>query len=294
VDERIVAAVDGSRPSRAALDWALERARRQHGLVTLVNVVEDTLGGTAPNVEARLARQAINSLEAERARIERESPELNITTELAYGSILQTLKRISENCDLLVIGTHKNGILKGTLLGSLGIRIAAAAACPVAVIPAPAPSGVNVVVGIDDTPESQAAGDFAAREADATGSELIMICAGYIANPLFADLVPPVLPGKERAKILARASERIQRLFPAVSVQTRVVDGPPDEALLDASLDARVLVVGHHHRSTIVNLFGRSVAKDVLVGMTVPVIVVHDTTRRTDVVSSQPAAETKP
>jgi nucleotide-binding universal stress UspA family protein len=294
VDERIVAAVDGSRPSRAALDWALERARRQHGPVTLVNVVEDTLGGTAPNVEARLARQAINSLEAERARIEREAPELNITTELAYGSILQTLKRVSENCDLLVIGTHKNGILKGTLLGSLGIRIAAAAACPVAVIPAPAPSGVNVVVGIDDTPESQAAGDFAAQEADATGSELIMICAGYIANPLFADLVPPVLPGKERAKILARASERIQRLFPAVSVQTRVVDGPPDEALLDASLDARVLVVGHHHRSTIVNLFGRSVAKDVLVGMTVPVIVVHDTTRRTDVVSSQPAAETKP
>jgi nucleotide-binding universal stress UspA family protein len=294
VDERIVAAVDGSRPSRAALDWALERARRQHGLVTLVNVVEDTLGGTAPNVEARLARQAINSLEAERARIERESPELNITTELAYGSILQTLKRISENCDLLVIGTHKNGILKGTLLGSLGIRIAAAAACPVAVIPAPAPSGVNVVVGIDDTPESQAAGDFAAQEADATGSELVMICAGYIANPLFADLVPPVLPGKERAKILGRASELIQRRFPAVSVQTRVVDGPPDEALLDASLDARVLVVGHHHRSTIVNLFGHSVAKDVLVGMAVPVIVVHDTTRRTDVVSSQPAAETKP
>jgi nucleotide-binding universal stress UspA family protein len=278
VNERILVAVDGSRPSRAGLDWSIERARKGNGRLTVVNVVEDTLGGFAPDVDSRTARRAINSLEAERARIEGEFPKLRVRTELAYGGVSRTLQDLSEQYDLLVIGTHKNGILKGTFLGSLGIRIAANAACSVAVIPQDAPSGRNIVVGIDGTAESWTACEFAAHEADEADSELIIVCAGFVPNPLFADLVPPVLPGKERAQILARASERVLELFPALSVQTRVMDGPPDEALLDTSRDAGLLVVGRHKRSKIAQFFERSVAQEVLIGMSVPVIVVHHTT----------------
>jgi nucleotide-binding universal stress UspA family protein len=275
VNERILVAIDGSRPSRAGLDWSVERVRNSGGQLTLVNVVDDTLAGFSRDVESRVARRVMNSLDTERARIEREFPKLHVTTQLAYGSVWRTLRDLSAHFDLLVIGTHKNGILKGTFLGSLGIRIAATAACSVAIIPQDAPSGRSVVVGVDETAESWTACEFAALQAHDADSELIIVCAGYVANPLFEDLVPPVLPAKERARIVARASERVLERFPTLSVQTRVMDGPPDQALLDTARDAGLLVVGHHKRSKIAQFFERSVAQDVLIGMSTPVIVVH-------------------
>jgi nucleotide-binding universal stress UspA family protein len=183
---------------------------------------------------------------------------------------------MSQRCDLLVVGTDKTGIFKAVLLGSLGMRLAAAAKCSVAVIPGQATTGLDVVVGVDGTPESLLACEFAASEADACGGELIVLCAGYVANPLFADLVPPVLPGRERAALLARASEHVHGLFPALSVQTRLVDGPPPRALLEEAHGAGLLVIGHHKRAKVIRRFERSVGRDVLMDMSVPVVVVHD------------------
>ena len=274
--ERIVVAVKGDGPSCAALNWAAERADRGQGQLVLVNVVDDTPADAASDLETRAARRALEALDDERERIRRQFPHLTVTTSLAHGSVLHALRLLSEDCDLLVIGTHKHGMFSGALLGSLSIRIAAAAVCSVAVIPELVPAATSVVVGVDDTPESQIAADFAAREASAMGDDLIMVCAGYVANPLLTDLVPPVLPGRERAQILARISERVLQLIPTLSVRTRVMDGPAQRALLDVARTARLLVVGHRRQSKLSQLFEGSVSWDVLLGMSTPVVVARD------------------
>jgi nucleotide-binding universal stress UspA family protein len=175
-------------------------------------------------------------------------------------------------------GTHKNGILRQAILGSLGIRLARTAACSVAVIPEAFLAGGSVVVGLDGTHQSQVAAEFAAAEAAATGDELAMVCVDYPSNPLYADLIPPTLPAEERAEILARTSEHVLQLFPHLSIKTCSEEGSPQKILLHAAQDARLLVVGDHRRPGATQLFEGSVAHGVLVGMSVPVVVVHDRT----------------
>lgn len=292
--ERITVAVDGSQRSRAALDWAVERAGRGAHKLMLITVIDEALGVEEPYVQEQLERRADDFLRAEHARIAQDFPAITVATELAYGGVARALRHTSEQSDLLVVGTHKNGVLRQAILGSLGIRLARMAACSVAVIPEAFPAAGAVVVGLDGTSQSQAAAEFAAAEAAATRDELVMVCVGYPANPLYADLIPPALPAEERAEIMAQTSEHVLQLFPHLSITTRSEEGSPQKVLLHASQDARLLVVGHHKRSAATQLFEGSVAHGVLVGMSVPVVVVHDkTTSDSDPIESAPAADTR-
>ncbi|WP_308468535.1 universal stress protein [Rathayibacter soli] len=287
-------AVDGSARSRAAVDWAVERAYRGTRNLRLITVIDEVVGVQEPHLQAQLARRADEFLQAERARVAQNYPSITVATELVYGGVAHALKRASAQCDLLVVGTHKNGLLRQAILGSLGIRMARIAACSVAVIPETVPAGSAVVVGLDSTDQSRTAAEFAAADAAAMGSELVMVCVGYAPNPLYSDLIPPTLPAEERAEILARTSEHLLRLFPQLAIQTRSEEGSPQKVLLQASQDARLLVVGHHDRSAVTQLFEGSVAHGVLVGMSTPVVIVRaKSSPRREPIESAPASDAR-
>lgn len=278
MSERILVAVDGSAPSDTALSWAVERARNTSGTIQLLHVIEDTLVALAPSLVAQLEDNARSLLEQQYRRTRELAPDLSVTTSLAAGSVLSTLKTASNDADLLVIGTHRHGLVLGEILGTFSLRAAAAVSCSLAVIPELPPAGHGVVVGVSQSSTSLITCDFAAAEAAAHDEDLLIICAGYVTNPLLADLMPPSVASLDRESAIATAAAHVQVTHPAVDVHTHVVYGAPADALIEASKDSRLLVLGKRRLYGAQRFGRRPIGHDVLLGASVPVVLVQSGT----------------
>ncbi|GID98222.1 universal stress protein [Amorphoplanes digitatis] len=92
---------------------------------------------------------------------------------MGAGGRLQTcpnvLIRESATADLLVLGHRGRGGFAALLLGSVAIKVAAHAACPVLITRGPPPAGGDVVVGVDGSAAGGAAIGFAFQEAALRG-----------------------------------------------------------------------------------------------------------------------------
>ena len=139
-DGRVVAGIDGSHHSRLAFRHALEAAEVRGKEVTAVtswNVeVEGGVVVTEPGspqwetVDRRYREMAEATIADERA----EHPEVAVTVEVHHGRAADTLVRVAEGADLLVVGSRGRGGFRGMLLGSVSQRVLALASCPVAVL----------------------------------------------------------------------------------------------------------------------------------------------------------------
>ena len=93
--------------------------------------------------------------------LQRDFPELPITTALVYGDPATVLRHASGEAALTVVGTHGANRLS-VALGSVAADVAKTSPVPVAVIhPTPTPTTGPVVVGVDGSPASRAAIEFA-------------------------------------------------------------------------------------------------------------------------------------
>lgn len=108
----------------------------------------------------------------------------------------------------------------------------------------------TVIVGVDGSASSAAALDWAARYAEATGTELVAVLAWHypsaVGGPPVGVAPEPVTSEVERSRyeILDKAIETSCANRPSVRVQRRVVYGHPAQVLIDESNDAALLVVG--------------------------------------------------
>lgn len=146
---RVVAAVDGSAGSRAAVRFALEDAARR-------NVpVEAVIAYRAPDLwseysalgsaeEARL-QQTLHSEAEQKARAvvdevagECAGPLPDVRIHAAQGPAAEVLIRESDGADLLVVGSRGHGGFHTMLLGSTSMQCAMHATCPVTVVHSPA------------------------------------------------------------------------------------------------------------------------------------------------------------
>ena len=105
----------------------------------------------------------------------------------------------------------------------------------------------TVTVGLDGSPESRAAADWAAREAVLYAAALRVVYAGeqqpsnYV--PFGGEDVPP--PGTDRAAHLLRDAENaLAHRHPGLRVTAERLPGRPAVALLEAARDAEILVLG--------------------------------------------------
>jgi len=116
--------------------------------------------------------------------------------------------------------------------------------------PTPASGQETIIVGVDGSPSSTAALEWAARYADAKHATLQAVLAWHY--PSAAGLPPvghtpePVRSQVEQSRyeILDKAIESACRELPAIQVDRRVVYGHPAQALIDESRSADLLVVG--------------------------------------------------
>lgn len=145
---RVVAAVDGSAGSRAALRFALEDAARRGVPVEAViayrspdfrsdftglgRVDEDRMLSTIRTQHEDTARGVVRDVTRE---LTGPVPEVHVRA--VMGTPSGVLVRESQGADLLVVGSRGHGGFHTVLLGSTSIQCAMHATCPVTVVHSP-------------------------------------------------------------------------------------------------------------------------------------------------------------
>ncbi|MWV49632.1 hypothetical protein GRS96_10140 [Rathayibacter sp. VKM Ac-2803] len=302
MNAQLVVGWDGSASARHALAWALAQTSEEaqaRGLL-LVEVVDglDRFSGTDFSADPRAAEAV--SLETAAADAERAHPGSRIDTRLLTGDPVEQLARLAGPDTLLVVGDRRRTVLPMRGAWSVGARLAARAAGPVAIITHDAPSdGTGVLVGIDDSDDARAALEFAAGWAARTRQTLHVLHA-WRTPFLWNDRVPHAILVEEvaaqHAELLADAVAEARRLHPGLVVEGIEVDGVAARTLLEAAPGRALLVVGDGGVSRLERMLIGSVGHDILVNLAVPTVIIGRKTRapKPKPVAAAPAPLTAP
>lgn len=135
---------------------------------------------------------------------------------------------------------------------------------------------MRIVVGVDGSPCSSAAVDWAAQEAVRRGSRLDLVHvapADWVSLTSEAAAVPP-RPDRTPTYVEAEAA-RVHDLHPDLHVTTATLLGSPASVLIAESRDAALVVVGARGRARVVELVVGSVSRHLAAHTQCPLVVVH-------------------
>ena len=282
---RIVVAIDGSVSALNAARWAAaEAVTRGRGLTLAHALVPPVMGGgfsmgLPPRLDIldTMREEAMTELGKIADGLEGD----DITIEIQIGSASALMIQASESADLLVLGSRGHGGFKGLLVGSVGTQVASHAQCPTVILrEQPRASAHQVVVGIDGSPHSLAAIAFAFDEASRHGWELVAIHAwdvpafDLIVTPQGAVPFPLADVADSEIRLAAEVLAGFRTDYPDVTVQERLVRAPAVQAILEASVDAALIVVGTRGHGLAVGAVLGSVSNGLLHRASVPVAVV--------------------
>jgi len=276
--ERVTVAVDGGPASRAALAWAIHRARTVKLYLEITAVVG--LDADLPGGDESAYRTPLeDALEEARAAVRAEAPHVAVTTKLRHGVPHEALIRASLHCDLLVIGTNKTSPVAGIVHGTLPLKVAGRSECITVVVPFDwEPSEGAVVAGWVDDPTAEDALDFAADEAARRDATLCVVST-WTVPPLSpmdsagsALLVEQIIAAS--TQLLSGATQRVRLAHPSLTIAQRTQAGPAAVAIVQAAAGAALVVVGSRGRGAIAGLLLGSVSHDLLLNMPAPVAVV--------------------
>lgn len=275
-------AYDGSHDAHLALTWAAEESVRTGVPVRVLSVNEllpPTWGGVSGMIvvsdtwvedSSELLEQAEKTLA--------EAGVGSASSEQRSGNVVDELLRAAEDASVLVVGSRGHGAAGEVLLGSVSHHLARHASCPVVVVREPHDPGARrIVVGIDGSPTSMAALDFAVRRAEMTGETVVALHAWHVRAPSTDvwNARPRDLATEERELLLAESIAGIRTDHPDVRVEHEVVAVAPQKALVDASAGASLVVVGSRGLGYFRGLMLGSVSQAVLHRAECPVAVVR-------------------
>lgn len=281
----VVVGYDGSESSRRAVQWAYDEARVRGLGLTLLHamlppVTTGGLGvGLPPSLD--LLESLENQAHTELVAVAQAIPDLDVRTAVRVGAPSGVLLEASESAKLVVVGSRGRGGFRGLLLGSVGAQVAAHASCPVAVIRAALPVEPQaVVVGIDGSPAAETALAFAFDTASRHGWSVIAVHAWDV--PAYDLVIVPNGPvpipltdvADDEIRLTAEVLAGFRSDYPDVDVEERLVRGPAVQALLQASANAGVVVVGTHGHGPAVSALLGSVSNGLLHKSAIPVVVV--------------------
>lgn len=257
----LIAGVDGSDPSLRAVDWAVDEAGR-HGLpLRLVHAsLWERYEGTRPSSgpqrpSAQVVAEHIVASAAERAR--RRGPEVRVSTAIFPEEAVHALVREGDDASFLVTGSRGRGELKGLLLGSVGLAVAARARCPVVVVRGDtaglAGTHERILLGAGNPGASGEAVRFAFREAGVRGGVLDVVrawrCPVHETAPHPARAGEPACHHEEQAfALLDELLRDAMADHPGVRVRRAAVEGPAPKVLVLRSAAADLVIVGTRRR----------------------------------------------
>ncbi|CQD15416.1 universal stress protein [Mycobacterium lentiflavum] len=286
----IVVAVDGSAASDTAVVWAARDAAMHHIPLTLFHAVVTPTTTWPPvpypdSVLVKLEDDCRQQLAHAFKLAEEAMPaghQVTITKEFVYSTPALALIKMSDDAEMIVVGSSGRGLLARGVLGSVSSTVVRHAKCPVAVIrdeDVPDPQHGPVLVGIDGSPASELATAIAFDQASRRGVDLVALHA-------WSDVAILELPAFDWESVEAEAERSLtERLagwheqYPDVTVRRLLVRDLPAQQIIQQtkSLEAQLVVVGSHGRGGLTGLILGSVSNTVLHSVLVPVIVARPT-----------------
>jgi nucleotide-binding universal stress UspA family protein len=135
----ILAGVDGSEPSKAALAWAVHYAEMSGARLLAVTAWQAPalISGTAIANDLDWRNQAEVAQRQALQQIVGDQPEVAVNTLIEKGHPALVLVEEARAADLLVVGDRGLGEFTGMLLGSVSEYCVTHASCPVVVVPTP-------------------------------------------------------------------------------------------------------------------------------------------------------------
>lgn len=293
IDPRITVGVDGSTGAAAAVRWAAKIASRRHLELRIVHGLQVAglyYGGGLSGIGAETLFDAILA-DGQRAVADARTAALSVDNELVITSEVPNdppVPRLideSRHARMLVVGATGSGGFTGMLVGGTAASVVAHAHCPVAVVrgrhgSTAVPDSGPVAVGVDGSPNSEQALAIAFEEASLRAAPLVAVHA-------WTDLTYEDTRGTARIPVdpaaLAEEEERLlgQRLagwgekYPDVEVRREVVRDRPRHALLNASAEAQLVVVGSRGRGGFTGMLLGSTSQALVQHAECPVLVVR-------------------
>ncbi|MGZ4528238.1 MAG: universal stress protein [Mycobacterium sp.] len=282
----IVVAVDGSPASNAAAIWAAREAAMRKIPLTVVHAVTTPTATWPPvpypeSLAVRLEDEGKKAIMHAIKIAEEALPadrKVAINRELVYSSPAPALIKLSDEAEMIVVGTAGRGLLATGVLGSVSATVVRHAHCPVAVVHGDVPDlpdthNAPVLLGIDGSPASELATAIAFDEASRRGVDLMALHA-------WSDIEISELPESDWSSLEAEAHRNLaenlagwQERYPDVTVHRLVVRDRPARQLAEKSQTAQLLVVGSHGRGGLAGMLLGSVSNAVLHSVRIPVIV---------------------
>ncbi|MEV0133281.1 universal stress protein [Dactylosporangium sp. NPDC050688] len=286
-DTAVVVGVDGSPDSLDAVEWAAADATRRQRPLRVVHAFP--WPAAFPPVPRHLYEQAMRDnaehiLRAAVARARAVAPEVAISADTPVQQAAAALVAASQHASTVVVGNRGLGGFTGLLAGSVGVELAAHAACPVVVVRhadrPPGPEAGRVIAGVDGSQDAERALRFAFEQASFRGVGLTAVLA-YLwpdsTGP--GEMLPLVydqdnLRDDERRALVESLAGWAER-YPDVDLRTAAVRGRPAAVLTERSAGAELLVVGSRGRGGFTGLLLGSVSQAVIRHAACPVAVVR-------------------
>lgn len=262
--------IDGSREGLAAVNWAADEALLRGCPLRLLHVWRDgdapAAHHTDPETEQRSA-EALLHRAAEQVRL--NHPRMQIDTQPQPGDPVEELLAADERSALMVLGSRGLGGLAGFIVGSVSLAVLARARCPLVLVRAESPddpstrsSAGDIVVGMDLPEAGQEVLGFAFACAERYG-------------PGTTDVVPALMEEVATGRReMTRAQASWREKYPAVPVSSECLQGHQAQDLVEASRQARLVVVGLRRRASRLGTHVGPVVHSVLHHTAAPVAVV--------------------
>ncbi|MDF3293613.1 universal stress protein [Streptomyces silvisoli] len=279
----VVVGFDRSQAASQALDWAADEAARRETELHIVHALGVYMPDTTyQGVPDQHLLEAEEDLERSARRAQEGRDGLVVTWEAVWDEPVTALLRMARQVALVVVGARGLNRFSAVLLGSVSQRVAAHSAGPVVVVRGTQdkanttiPSAVVLGAAPGESPEAV---EFAFAEAARWHAPLHVVRAwsypqalpGYLAVP------PPDAEehvAKERAE-LAETLASGRYAFPDVDVTEEIRLTEPEEALINASHTARLVVVGARRQRPPLSMPLGKVVQRVLHHASCPVAVI--------------------
>ncbi|MCZ7437467.1 universal stress protein [Micromonospora sp. WMMC241] len=282
----VVVGVDGSEPAARAVRLAAREADRRNRPLRVVHAFIWPLLRVPVSAPAQsppgagLRHQAEQLVTDAVATARAECPGLRTTGEIIDGEAAAVLLGESPAAALVVLGDRGLGGFAALVVGSVAVQVASHADCPVLIARGTDRAAGPVVVGVDGSPLSRDAVEFAAGTASARGARLHAVHAWTHPTSRGPGDMQPLVYDEgqvrdEEERALTETLAGIDERWPDVPVTREVVHARPVAALTAASRDAQLVVVGRQGRGELTGLLLGSVSQALLHRADCPVAVVR-------------------
>ncbi len=307
---KILLATDGSPQSEAAVTEVANRPFPPNTKVRIVSAYERTplmirlepmgvMEETYAKADHYALKVAEDATERAAAIMRKKNPTLSLTMSVTDGSPKTVILDEAEafGADLIVVGSHGYGAIKGFWLGSVSHAVALHATCSVEIVRGAksGEKGWKILLAIDGSEQSEAAVDEIAHQPFPDGSEVRVISVVErpylsLAYPgdgidmnVYAEIEKSYFQRANTAVEKAAAKLRVGSESNKLTITTDVPSGSPKEVILQEAeiFGADLIVVGSHGYGMVERFLLGSVSQAVALHAKCSVQTVHSAKSQT-------------